>query len=86
MFAEKEKQDGCTCVVEVDGPQTTIRNPNGEKTTTFTYDHSYFQDAKSVRTGLARAREYSEEGLIFFFFFLRALSTVTWVSLYWKKH
>lgn len=48
MLSDKEKQDGCSCVVEVDGPQTTIKNPSGSKATTFTYDHSYFQDAKSV--------------------------------------
>lgn len=48
FVADKEKQDGCSCVVEVDGPQTTIKNPNGSKVTTFTYDYSYFQDAKSV--------------------------------------
>jgi hypothetical protein len=47
-ISDKEKQDGCSCVVEVDAPQTTIKNPNGSKVTTFTYDYSYFQDAKSV--------------------------------------
>ena len=48
FISDKEKQDSCSCVVEVDGPQTTIKNPNGSKVTTFTYDYSYFQDAKSV--------------------------------------
>eukprot|EP00761_Pharyngomonas_kirbyi_P009838 gb/GECH01009856.1/.p1 GENE.gb/GECH01009856.1/~~gb/GECH01009856.1/.p1 ORF type:complete len:1270 (+),score=336.42 gb/GECH01009856.1/:1-3810(+) len=40
-FNEREKKAGANCVVEMEGPNTTITNPENGQKKTFTYDFSY---------------------------------------------
>lgn len=41
-FVRREKKLGCKCVIEMDGPQTTITDPKTGKKHTFTFDYSYW--------------------------------------------
>ncbi len=45
---DKEVRDGCSCIISMTGQETTISN--GDKKTSFTFDHSYFQDTLSVNS------------------------------------